>query len=185
MRRRTALKSITVIAAGAALFPSCSESLILTHLPEEDLAFNGAQSTWLEAISEAVLPKGDRSLTTLESLPTFVAQHLNVLSSKKDLTTFVNGYNLCTEEMKGIYESETKELTSAQIISYFTDQLAVKETPVEPVDELSELSNEAKKMFCQKMRGLSIHHLTTSKEYQEDVLEFKLVPKTYQACVNA
>ena len=147
MRRRTALKSISVIAAGAALFPSCSESLILTQLPEEDLAFNAAQGTWLEAISEAILPMGDKSITTLESLPAFVAQHFNVLSPIEDLTTFVNGYNLCTEEMKGIYESDTKELTSAQIISYFTDQLAEPETPVAPMDEVSKLNMEAKKLL--------------------------------------
>ncbi len=184
MRRRTAIKGISVLAAGVALLPSCSESLVLTHLPEEDLDFNTVQGTWLEAISEAILPKGDSPLNTLETFPSFVAQHLNVLAPAEDLTTFVNGYNLCTEEIASIYESDTDDISPSQIVSYFTDQLSMQKVATASPDDQTEVDEEPKKLFCETIRSLSIQHLVSSKEYQEDVLEYKLVPKKYQACTT-
>ena len=184
MRRRSALKSISVLAAGAALFPSCSESLVLTPLPGENLALNSSQSTWLEAVSEAVLPRTDKTWTTQEAFPRFVTQYLNLLAPAEDLTTFVNGYNLCTEEMSSIYESEAGKASPAQIISYFRDQLRDPVTETAPVDEITELNVAAKKLFCETIKDLSIQHVVSSKEYQEDILEFKLVPSKYQACVT-
>lgn len=188
MKRRSAIKSIAIVTAGAALFPSCSDGLTIALAEGEKLSFTPNQQVWLEAISEALLPKGDKSFTTLESFPDFASKMLNFSTEAKDISTFVNGYNLCTEEMKNIYESGTKELSPEQIVAFFTTQL---ESPGEK--EASELASSdpmlveqtlAKTSFCQQIRGLAIEHLVTSKEYQEDYLEFKMVPDTYQACTT-
>jgi len=184
MKRRTAIKSLSLVAAGAALFPSCSDQLDLVLSPGQKLSFNQQQGVWLEAISDAILPKGDRVLTTFESFPKFISKMLTFSSSEEDISTFVNGYNLCTGDVKNIYDSDTKKIASEQIIEYFEQQLSPQGPLNNDVDDEAMKISAAKKSFCQKMRGLSIQHLTSSKEYQEEVLEFKLVPDTYQACLT-
>jgi len=184
MNRRRALQSITVIAAGAALLPSCTDSLILNLDPQTPLQFSANQSTWVKSISEAILPKGDRTLTTFEDFPAFVGKMIDFTSSQEDKSTFVNGYNLCISDLRNIYESDLDEVTPDQIITYFEEQLNTAIPEDENIDAVALQNQKSKKLFCEKLRGLSIQHLRSSKEYQEEVLEFQLVPEKYQACVN-
>jgi len=183
MRRRTALYNLSLITAGAALLPSCSDGLQLTWDNSKSLVLTPDQSTWLSSMSEAIVPNGDRTLTTFESLPDFVSKMVSFGHDKEEISTFVNGYNLCTDELKNIYESDTSELTSEQIIEYFVNQLEPEEN-TEEVDEQSLLNAKAKTFFARRLRALSIQHVTTSKEYQEDVLAFKMVPDSYAACTT-
>ena len=189
MKRRSAIKSIAILTAGAALFPSCSDGLTVALSEGEKLGFTPHQQVWLETISEALLPKGDKSFTTIESFPAFASKMINYSAEAKDISTFVNGYNLCTEEIKNIYESEAKELSPEQIVEFFSTQLEI--TDEKEASELAASSDPilveqtlAKTAFCKQIRGLAIEHLVTSKEYQEDYLEFKMVPDTYQACTT-
>lgn len=187
MKRRIAIKSLSALVAGIALFPGCSDGLIIEFDPTKGFEFDSNQRIWIQAISEAILPKDGQALTTLEELPDFVSKMIAFSKTEKEQLEFYNGYNLCTEDIKQLYETSASELTSDQIISYFSSQLESK-LPVidETHDEIAVQQVENKKFFCQNIRGLIIDHLRTSKEYQQDILEYKLAPgsDSYIACVE-
>jgi len=186
MTRRTMVQSMSAIAAGIALFPGCGDGLHLDYLAENEISFNKNQSIWIEAMSEAILPKGGRTLTTYETLPQFVSKMMSFDNStdEQEQTQFYSGYNLCTEDIKTLFEASTKNLTPEQIISYFDGQLKPKEDGPISTDVVKVDEQRDKTFFCQRLRRLAITHLRTSKEYQEEVLEYKLVPGSYQACVT-
>lgn len=187
MKRRTAIRSLGALAAGVALFPGCSDGLSINFDPSKNFTFDNNQRIWLDAISEAILPKDGLSLTTYEALPDFVSKMISFDKSEGDQARFYNGYNLCTEDIKNINKASTSELTPTQIVSYFKSQLENQETPKDvALDEEMLRQAEDKKLFCQDLRSLVINHLRTSKEYQEDVLEYKLAPgsDSYTACLE-
>ena len=187
MKRRTAIKSLSAIVAGIALFPGCSDGLTIEFDPTKNFEFDNNQGVWLEAISEAILPKNGQTLTTLEKLPDFVSKMIAFSQPDEDQLAFYSGYNLCTEEIKTLHEISASELTAEQIISYFSVQLENEIPEIDEThDEITVQQIEDKKFFCLSLRGLIIDHLRTSKEYQEDVLEYKLAPgsDSYMACVE-
>ncbi len=186
MKRRSAIRNISAIAAGIALFPGCSDGLKLSYEDGRELTFDDNQQVWIEAISEAILPKKDLTLTTFESFPEFVTKMISFSKSSEDQTRFVNGYNKCTEDIKTIYKTAADQVTPEQIVSYFEDQLKEDVIAAEKLDEDIIIDNTEKKMFCKNLRELAIKHLTTSKEYQEQIKEYKLVPGsgTFNACVE-
>ncbi len=182
MNRRTAIYSLATITGGMALFPACVDSLKLEITTGEKLFFNSNQSAWLEAISESVLPKGDLDLTTFESFTEFVSKMINFQKSGEQIDSFINGYNQCTKDIRKLYHSNIQMITPDQIVDYFSN--IIEEELPQQFDPREEQNSIDKKYFCEEVRGLSIWHFTTSKEYQEEVLEFKMIPDPWEACVE-
>ncbi len=187
MKRRTAIRSLGALTAGIALFPGCSDGLTIEFDPTQNFTFDSNQRVWIDAISEAILPKEGLSLTTYEALADYISKMISFDKSDEDQGRFYNGYNLCTEDIKSINKTSTSELSPTQIISYFTSQLENNEVSKdETLDKKMMQKSEDKKFFCQNLRRLVINHLRTSKEYQEDILEYKLAPgsDSYIACLE-
>jgi len=185
MKRRTAIKGISAMTASMILFSNCSDGLELVIEEGMDLRFSRSQSNWLDAIAEAILPKSDLALTTLETFPDFVTKMIPFNKSEEEQSAFISGYNHCTEDIKTIYDTAASKVTADQIISYFKDQLGDKKGIVSTSGDQDPIvikAKEDKKSFCQDIRNLAIQHLTTSKEYQEEMLEYKLVPGSFEAC---
>lgn len=188
MQRRNAIKSLSAIALGISLFPACSDGLAFDMTADNIHSFSKKQGIWIEAISEAILPKESSLISTFESFPEFVFKMVSFSKSEKDQQSFFNGYNRCTSDIKSINDTKTNNLTEDQIVNYFNSVLNTNRSEVDKaMDEITEMNEENLRdqiLFCQTLRTLAIQHLTTSKEYQEQVLEYKLVPDTYQSCVQ-
>jgi len=182
MKRRTAIKGLSTIAIGISLFSSCSDNLNLEHNISEGIQLNKDQGLWIESISDAILPKEGLQQTTFETFPEFVSKMIPFEKSAEDQKTFVAGYNLCTEDIKKMFESNVTKVTSVQIIEYF-DNVLNNNTEVKNDNPEVDQQRGDKLAFCKEIRSLSIRHLTSSKEYQEEVLEYQLVPGFYNACV--
>lgn len=180
MRRRTALTNIGVISAGILLFPGCRDHLQLDWSQNKPLSLNEKQQIWIAAISESILPKSDLNLTTYESFPEFVTKMIRFDKSEHEQSSFVAGYNLCTQEIKNLFDNTVSEVQAEEIIQYFSNILEA-EADSEMSPEQHQLLKD-KQLFCAQIRRLSISHLKTSKEYQEDILKYKLVPEPYIAC---
>lgn len=181
MNRRSSLKSLGVIAAGLALLPSCSDGLPLTLGPDGTFALDANQSTWINSLSQAILPYGDRAIETLEDFPTFIQKMIHQTSNPKKIASFVSGYNIATDQLKEIYNTSAANIKPSDVIEYFTKVVA-------PFDN-TQLSPEEKavqddlKVFTNEMRGLSIYHLTTSQAYMEEVDQYNIIPGQYQGAV--
>src|ERR1044071_1554699 len=57
MNRRTAIRHAVLLAAGAALLPSCTNSDKAASIPLKNLSLTGAQEDMLAALSETIIPK--------------------------------------------------------------------------------------------------------------------------------
>lgn len=181
MRRRSAIKGISALAVGIALFPGCSDGLTIDTTQPNFLSWDSKQGKWLEAISDAILPKAGREFTTLETFPNFVAKMLAFQKTEEEKLAFMNGYNHCTADIKEIFKTAAAKVEPDQIVTYFGDIISGKPKEETVLDEVQILMNKEKKVFCNTLRDLSIWHLTSSKEYQEEVLDYKLVPGTFTA----
>lgn len=184
MKRRNAIKSLSALTLGITLFPGCSDGLAFNIKNGQINSFSDNQKIWINAMSDAILPKRDEVLTTIETFPDFVLKMISFNKSVEDQTSFFNGYNQCTSDIKDLYEISTKKLTSDQIVNYFSSILndqAVNDNEQSDEEKQTVLD---KRSFCQTLRLFSIKHLITSKEYQEQVLKYKLVPDSYQSCIE-
>jgi hypothetical protein len=182
MKRRSALKGLSALAIGVTLFPSCSDQLALDPNITEGLIFSEKQSMWIETISDAILPKEGLNLTAFETFPEFVSKMIPFEKPAEDQIAFVRGYNNCTDEIREMFTSNIDKVGPEQIIEYFGDILNhVSEVRIEDAEEAQIIAD--KSFFCKELRSLSIRHLTSSKEYQEGILEYQLVPGFYNACV--
>lgn len=182
MKRRSAIKGISAIAIGISIFPSCSDGLALDREMPNGLQFSSQQSIWMEALSDAILPKDGLQLTTFETFSQFVAKMIPFEKTHEDQKAFVRGYNNSTNDIKEMFQSNVSKVTPEQIVSYFENILNNNlEVTTDDPEEKQKLAD--KSAFCQELRSLSIQHLISSKEYQEDILGYQLVPGFYNACV--
>ena len=183
LNRRTALKNLGIIAAGMALLPSCANKLKLIYQEEAAIAFNESQSTWIKSISEAILPTEDLKLTTYESFPDFLAKMIDFDKKASEKQAFISGYNYCTDQISDRFAVTNNEGNPEDIITYFKEVFEGSQEKTE-LDEKQKKQLDDQAFFCREIRRYTIAHVTTSKEYQEDILEYKLVPDPYQVCVS-
>lgn len=182
MRRRKALKNIGIITAGLFFLPGCKDKLQLDWRTEGPIKFNEEQQNWIQVISEALLPKNELKLTTYESFPEFLSKMICFEKSPSEQQVFINGYNQCTLEMKELYDRNISDIQSSEIVTYFSNFI-YSENPPSQSDPKQQLTWKDQKFFCQAIRQYSIDHLITSKEYQQDILNYQLIPVAYQACI--
>ena len=182
MRRRKAIRNIGIISAGLALLPSCGDRLLLAQVGEKAITFSDQQQIWLNALSEAILPKSDLTLTTYEPFPDFISKMITHLDQPEEQISFGHGYNNCTEEIRKLYNSNVEKITPEEIIDYFQSLLNQEDEQLD-LDTEEGIKLRDTRYFSKKMRDLSIWHLKTSKEYQEEILEYKLIPDQWESCI--
>ncbi|MEL6390550.1 MAG: gluconate 2-dehydrogenase subunit 3 family protein [Bacteroidota bacterium] len=178
MNRRKAIGSLGAIAAGLTLLPACNDRLRLSQDDEGQIAFSSTQATWLGALSAAILPVSE-DIERPEAFETFVTRMINEVRSPAQRNSFINGYNLVTDHMKTMFNSNLKKITPDQMISFFKSPIVnLPEDSLDP-DQMQADSTS----FVREMRDLTLFQYTTSREYMKDVLEYNIIPKKYQGCV--
>lgn len=183
MNRRSAVKSMTVLGVGISLFAGCTDHLILSDDLQQGLTFNPSQRQWIDAISEAILPKSDLTTTTFESFTDYVAKMVAFRLTPEEQLSFVNGYNLCTTDIQGMYDVSTRDIDPEQIITFFKTVVDLDLTSASGYSDVALAEAADKIFFCKQIRSMSIEHLTSSQEYQEGVIHYQLIPGYFHACV--
>ena len=181
MKRRTAIKGISILTGSIILAQGCSDRILIELSPDQAFQLNQRQANWIEVISEAILPKEDKTFTTYDNFPNFVSKMIPFNYKSKETESFIAGYNACTEDIKELYNS-VSDVKDSEIVEYFKKINEL--TPSQPMDEESQLVLADKKFFCNEIRNYAIKHLQSSKEYQEEVREYALVPGFYNGCVS-
>jgi hypothetical protein len=172
MNRRTAIRNVILLSAGAALLPSCSN--------EDKTAADGSyisesDKAMLAAICEAILPKttnfiGSSDLKSHE----FVLTMVNDCQSPEERRQFISGMNefaaTSKEKMNGAFSKSTPEKKKAFL------QLVEKKQDIP----------EAALKFYETTRRYTLQSFTSSKEYMTDIRNYKMVPgPNFKGCVPA
>lgn len=172
MNRRTAIRNVAIISAGAALLPAChtadKSSLSLQHL-----SLTGSQEKMLAALSDTIIPSshtfiGAKELKSHE----FVLTMMDDCASPEDQKKFTNGIIAFEEACKTKWDRAFENCTPQQRNELVNDIEQKKNVP----GSVTEFYNTVKRYTLQSF--------TSSKEFMTDIRKYKLAPgPDYKGCV--
>ena len=171
MNRRTAIRTVAVIAAGAAFLPSCTQE-DKAAIPLKNLSLTGSQEKMLASLSETIIPKtpdfiGASDLKSHE----FVLTMVDDCSSPEDQKKFMDGMksfeDACKKKTGSSFEKASPEKRKEFL-------QAVEKKQDIPEDALS---------FYGTAKRYTVQSFTTSERYMTDIRKYKMVPgPKYNGC---
>ena len=172
MNRRSAIRNVAIISAGAAFLPSCYNS-DKSSLPLKNLSLTGSQEKMLAALSETIIPTynsfiGAKGLKSHE----FVLTMVDDCSSPEEQKKFTNGMIAFEELCKTKLDRAFENCTPQQRNELVTD-IEQKKNVAGPVND-----------FYSTVKRYTLQSFTSSKEFMTDIRKYKLVPgPNYKGCV--
>jgi Gluconate 2-dehydrogenase subunit 3 len=173
MNRRTAVRNIIIISAGASLLPACNSSTEETALHLKHLPLTRSQENMIGELAETIIPKtnnfvGARDLKSEK----FILVMVDDCASPEDQQMFTN----C---MKA-FEDRCKQKLNTTF---------VKTTPQQRNELLKELeTGDGEKdnavKFYKAIKRFTIQNFTSSKDYLTDIVKWKMIPgSNFKGCV--
>lgn len=171
MNRRSGIKTLIIISAGAAFLPSCLQDKKKSSLSLKNIKIDDKDEELLSELSDTIIPK------TNTPGAKDVSAHLFALMMIDDCYPPDNQDKF----QKGLQEFE--EFTKKKIGTSFT-----KCTPSERTELLKSVENkngvpENVAFFYNTMKRLTIQAYTSSEYYLTKVQVYKLVPGKFYGCV--
>jgi len=169
MNRRTAIKNVIILGAGAALLASCQDNptVILKNIP-----LTGSQEKLLAAITEAIIPSTPEFIGAKElESHKFLLMMTDDCAAPEEQTKFTTGMLQFEELCKKKYDTRFVKLTPEQ-----------KEEFLLGIESKTEVSEEVIG-FYQTVKRHAIQSFTTSEAYLTKVKNFSLIPGKYKGSV--
>lgn len=167
MKRRTAIRNLTILSAGTILFPACDNETftVYEHLPLEKKQFR-----LIRQIQDTLLPNKTPEFTATESPLDFLLTMLNDCYKMKDVEKYMAGITEYQNYLSTNLKSDFKDLTPEQKLS------AVQFVPVKPE------AYPSASFFINVTKDLTVRHFVQSKYYQLQQMDFEFVPGRYLGC---
>lgn len=175
MNRRTALRNVILLSAGAALLPSCASNDKTASIPLKNLSITGSEEDMLAALSEAIIPKTNDFIGASDlKAHEFVLTMVDDCHSPEDQQQFTKGMKQFADACDRKMNSSFTNCTPAQKKAFL--QLAEKKQDI-PEDALR---------FYETTKRYTLQSFTSSKEYMTDIRNYKMVPgPNFKGCVPA
>ncbi len=174
MNRRTALRNVVIISAGAGLLPSCmneDKSLI----PLKNISVTGSQEKMLAELTKAIIPKtknfiGANDLKAHE----FVLTMVDDCTSPEDQKKFTDGLEA--------FDKLSHDKFGQLFTSYTPEQ---KHELLADIENKKDIPEDALK-FYGTVKRYTVQSFTSSKEYMTDIRKYNMVPgPDFKGCVKA
>ena len=173
MNRRTAIRNVIIITAGAGLLPSCTGgedkvSIALKHIP-----LTGNQESMLAELTETIIPKtnnfvGAKDLKAHE----FVLTMIDDCTAPEDQQLFINGMKEFDAACEKKYQHSFLKCTPEQ-----------RKEWLQQIEKKQDVPGNAIK-FYETTKRYTIQSFVSSKEYMIGVRNYKMVPGNhYKGCV--
>jgi hypothetical protein len=174
MNRRTAIRNVMLVSAGAALLPSCLQG-DKSSFPLKNISITGSQQKMLAALTESILPTtknfvGAKDLKAHE----FVLTMVDDCTSPDDQKKFIDGLKafdkLSHDKFGQLFTGYTAQQKHALLV-------AVENKKDIPEDVLK---------FYKTVKRYTLQSFTSSKEYMTEIRKYKMVPgPNFKGCVPA
>lgn len=174
MNRRTAIRNVIIISAGAGLLPSCAgedkSGIVL-----KNISITGQQEKMLAALTESILPKtkdfiGANDLKAHQFLLTMIDD----CTSPEDQQKFIEGLKDFDKQCDSRYGHSFHDCTAEQ-----------KKALLQAVETKKDIPEDVNK-FYGTVKRYTIQSFTSCKEYMEGVRKYKMVPgPDFKGCVQA
>lgn len=173
MNRRSALKHVVLISAGAIIFDAC-RSTDKTYLKLKNLSLTGSQYDLLAAMSETIIPSGGSYPGAKElKADEFILTMVDDCAKPEDRDKFISG-------MKAFEEASKKSL----------DKSFVKASPEARLELLKTMeaqrdSKDEAVEFYKRVRRLTVQSFTSSQKYMTEVMHYKIIPgSNFKGCAK-
>lgn len=168
MKRRTAVRNIILLSAGAGWLQACERKAVSAY---EHIPLTAPQEDLLAELTETIIPKteivGAKDLKARE----FVLIMMDDCHSSEDQQRFLSGMTMFDENCKKQLGSTFVDSTPEQRVAYLTT-LETEEGIPEDVSK-----------FYRAVKRYTIQSFTTSEQFLTQVRNYSLIPPPFQPCV--
>lgn len=181
INRRTAMRHLAFLSAGAALLPSCLGDRTKPDLVLNNFTVKDAGQRTLDALTATLIPTTDTPGARETGASLFIVKMLDDCSSKSDQDRFFNGLRQlddASRKMTGgtfVEASGTQReaiLTAIKNTATITDAIGKKQSPDEELN-----------FFYSTARRLTILSYSSSPYFLTKVQIYELVPGRWHGCV--
>ena len=172
MNRRTAIRNVVIISAGASLLPSCLGK-DTTSIPLKNISLSGSQEKMLAELAETIIPKtsnfiGAKDLKAHEFILTMVDDCADPEEQQK-----------FTEGLKA-FDKLSHDKFGQLFTSYTAEQ---KKSLLTDIENKKDIPEDALK-FYGTVKRYTLQSFTSSKEFMTDIRKYKMVPgSNFKGCV--
>jgi hypothetical protein len=173
MNRRTAIRHAVLLAAGAALLPSCTHGDKTASIPLKNLSLTGAEEDMLAALGDAIIPKtnGFTGASDLRSHE-FVLTMVDDCHSIEDQQQFSRGMKQFEEACKKKWNASFAACTPGQ-----------KKELLQNAEKKQEMPEDALK-FYETTKRYTLQSFTSSKDFMTQIRDYKMVSgPNFRGCV--
>lgn len=174
INRRSALKQLFIISAGAALLPSCLNNKKPASLAFSKLPITALDEEMLAEISATIIPTTDTPGAKEVSAHIFALRMVNDCYKKEDQEKFLSGLKQFRENVQKQYDKTFQQCTAPE-----------KETIISAIAGKKDKKDKSDATyFYNTLKRLTIQAYTSSEYYLTKVDVYKLVPGKFISSVK-
>jgi hypothetical protein len=172
MKRRTAIRNVVLISAGASLLPSCMQETG-SSIPLKNISISGSQEQMLAQLTEIIIPKtkdfiGANDLKAHEFMLTMIDDCTSP-DEQKNFTEGLKDFDKLSHDKFG------------QLFTSFTPEQ--KRSLIADIESKKDVPENVQK-FYGTVKRYTIQSFTSSEKYLLDIRKYKQTPGgDFKGCV--
>jgi len=172
MKRRTAIRNVVIISAGASLLPSCMQESS-SSIPLKHISITGSQEQILSQLTEAIIPKtknfiGANDLKAHEFMLTMIDDCVSPEEQK-----------VFTEGLKD-FDKLSHDKFGKAFTSFTPEQ---KRSLIADIEGKKDIAENVQK-FYGTVKRYTVQSFTSSEKYMLDIRKYKQTPGgDFKGCV--
>ena len=171
MHRRSVIKGLLLVSAGASLLPACMHDKGKASFLLKNISINGDEEKMLADLTAFILPTTGTPGAKELSSHLFAMMMIDDCFKKEDQQKFTRGMAAFEDLVQKRYKSDFTALTPEQKKALLTDIEHKTNIPGEVAD------------FYGIVKRLTIQSFTSSQYFLTKVQVYELVPGRYHGCV--
>ncbi len=171
MNRRSTLKTLIIISAGAALLPSCLQDEQKSSISLKKIKIDGKDEALLSDVTETIIPKTNTPGAKDVSAYLFSLMMIDDCYAPAEQDKFIKGLHDFEEFSGKKFNRSFVKCTPSQ-----------KEEILQSVEDNKDITGNIS-FFYSTIKRLTVRAYTTSEYYLTKVHVYQLVPGKFYGCV--
>ena len=171
VNRRSAIRQLFCISAGALIIPSCMQDKTKSAILLRNISIDSDQEKLIEQLGETIIPSTTTPGARDIYAHLFILKMMDDCYSKAEQQKFINGLKQFEKRAKNKLDKSFTEAT-----------LADRQALLKNIEE-NKQSKEDLVFFYSTTKRLTIQAYTTSEHYLTKVQVYEMVPARYHGCV--
>jgi hypothetical protein len=172
INRRTAIRQLFIISAGAAILPACVNDKKPGASAFSNLPITTKDEAMLEALASTIIPTTDTPGAKEVAAHRFALRMVNDLGKKEQREQFVKGLKQFQDKVQQQYGKAYEKCTAQEQEKIVAAAIAAKD------------AGDDAAFFFDTFKHLTIQAFTSSEYYLSKVEVYKLVPGKYISSVK-